>query len=168
MILVYLGRWSYGRFKDDNNIFYKMKNDLTARTWQDDIWCPIIIILFCTSDDGMANKEYPTQIWQERREHDGARHEWKGKCSEISRGKRAQRKHGSTQLMFLMVCGSRQLVIKGAAALRDASMCQHKILEWRGIAVVRRRQKFLSGGGLRSLGRDEGDINESDRWWSTT
>ena len=25
MILVYLGRWSYGRFKDDNNIFYKRK-----------------------------------------------------------------------------------------------------------------------------------------------
>jgi hypothetical protein len=50
MILVYLGRWSYGRFKDDNNIFYKMKNDLTTGTWQDDIWCPIIIILLCTSD----------------------------------------------------------------------------------------------------------------------
>ncbi len=49
MILVYLGRWSYGRFKDDNNIFYKMKNDLTTRTWQDDIWFPIIIILLCTS-----------------------------------------------------------------------------------------------------------------------
>ncbi len=28
-----------------------MKNDLTTGTWQDDIWCPIIIILFCTSDD---------------------------------------------------------------------------------------------------------------------
>ncbi len=27
-----------------------MKNDLTTGTWQDDIWCPIIIILFCTSD----------------------------------------------------------------------------------------------------------------------
>ncbi len=50
MILVYLGRWSYGRFKDDNNIFYKMKNDLTTGTWQDDIWCPIFIILLCTSD----------------------------------------------------------------------------------------------------------------------
>ena len=50
MILVYLGRWSYGRFKDDNNIFYKMKNDLTTGTWQDDIWCHIIIILLCTSD----------------------------------------------------------------------------------------------------------------------
>ncbi len=50
MILVYLGRWSYGRFQDDNNIFYKMKNDLTTRTWQDDIWCPIIILLLCTSD----------------------------------------------------------------------------------------------------------------------
>ncbi len=49
MILVYLGRWSYGRFQDDNNIFFKMKNDLTTGTWQDDIWCPIIIILFCTS-----------------------------------------------------------------------------------------------------------------------
>ncbi len=52
MILVYLGRWSYGRFQDDNNIFYKMKNDLTTGTWQDNIWCPKIIILFCTSDDG--------------------------------------------------------------------------------------------------------------------
>ncbi len=51
MILVYLGRWSYGRFKDDNNIFYKMKNDLTTGTWQEDIWCPIIIILFCTFDE---------------------------------------------------------------------------------------------------------------------
>jgi hypothetical protein len=50
MILVYLGRWSYGRFKYDNNIFYKMKTDLTTGTWQDDIWCPIIIILLCTSD----------------------------------------------------------------------------------------------------------------------
>jgi hypothetical protein len=28
-----------------------MKNDLTTGTWQDDIWCPINIILFCTSDD---------------------------------------------------------------------------------------------------------------------
>ncbi len=51
MILVYLGRWSYGRFQDDNNIFYKMKNDLNTGTWQDDIWCPIIIISFCTSDE---------------------------------------------------------------------------------------------------------------------
>jgi hypothetical protein len=50
MILVYLGRWSYGTFQDDNNIFYKMKNNLTTGTWQDDIWCPTIIILFCTSD----------------------------------------------------------------------------------------------------------------------
>ncbi len=50
MILVYLGRWSYGRFWDDNNIFQKMKNDLTTGTWQDDIWCPINIILLCTSD----------------------------------------------------------------------------------------------------------------------
>ncbi len=50
MILVYLRRWSYGRFKDGNNICNKMKNDLTTGTWQDDIWCPIFIILFCTSD----------------------------------------------------------------------------------------------------------------------
>ncbi len=27
-----------------------MKNDLTTGTWQDDILCPIIIILLCTSD----------------------------------------------------------------------------------------------------------------------
>ncbi len=51
MILVYFGRWSYERFQDDNNIFFKMKSDLTTRTWQDDIWCPIIIISFCTSND---------------------------------------------------------------------------------------------------------------------
>ncbi len=54
MILVYKGRWSYGRFHDDNNIFYKMKNDLTTGTWQDDICCPIIIISFCTSDVSVA------------------------------------------------------------------------------------------------------------------
>ncbi len=29
-----------------------MKNNLTTGTWQDDIWCPIIIIWLCTSDDG--------------------------------------------------------------------------------------------------------------------
>ncbi len=57
MILVYLGRWSYGRFQDDNHIFYKMKNDLTTGTWQDNIWCPIIIILFCTSDILLVFKE---------------------------------------------------------------------------------------------------------------
>jgi hypothetical protein len=28
-----------------------MKNDLTTGTWQDNIWCPINIILLCTSDD---------------------------------------------------------------------------------------------------------------------
>ncbi len=50
MILVYLGRWSYGRFKDDNNIYYRMKHDLTTGTWQGNIWCPIIIILLCTSN----------------------------------------------------------------------------------------------------------------------
>ena len=27
-----------------------MKNDLTTGTWQDNIRCPINIILFCTSD----------------------------------------------------------------------------------------------------------------------
>jgi hypothetical protein len=47
VIFVYSGRWSCG-FWDDNNIFHKMKNDLTTR--QDDIWCPINIILLCTSD----------------------------------------------------------------------------------------------------------------------
>jgi hypothetical protein len=30
-----------------------MENDLTTGTWQDDIWCPIIIILLCTSDVGI-------------------------------------------------------------------------------------------------------------------
>ncbi len=33
-----------------NNIFYKMKYDLTTGTWQDNIRCPISIILFCISD----------------------------------------------------------------------------------------------------------------------
>ncbi len=28
-----------------------MKNDLTTGTWQDSNWCPIIIILLCTSDE---------------------------------------------------------------------------------------------------------------------
>ncbi len=51
MILVYLGRQSYEKFQNENNIFYKMKNDLSTGTWQDDIWCSIIIILFCTSDE---------------------------------------------------------------------------------------------------------------------
>ncbi len=50
VILVHIRRWSYGSFWDDSNILHKMKNDLTTRTWQDDIWCPINIILFCTSD----------------------------------------------------------------------------------------------------------------------
>ncbi len=50
VILVHIRRWSCGRFWDDNNISHKMKNDLTTGTWQDDIWCPINIILFCTSD----------------------------------------------------------------------------------------------------------------------
>ncbi len=66
MILVYLGRWSYGRFQDDNNNFYMMKNALTTGTWQDDIWCPIIIILFCTSGEG-PGQETPcekSQHWR--------------------------------------------------------------------------------------------------------
>ncbi len=50
MILVHLARWSYERLQDDNNIFYKIKNDLTTGTWQDDIWWPTNIILLCTSD----------------------------------------------------------------------------------------------------------------------
>ncbi len=50
MILVYIGRWSYGRFWDDNKVFQKMKHDLTTGTWQDNIWCPIHIFLICTSD----------------------------------------------------------------------------------------------------------------------
>jgi hypothetical protein len=50
VIKVQIRRWSYGRFQDDNNIFHKMKNDLTTGTWQDNIWCPVNIILFCTSD----------------------------------------------------------------------------------------------------------------------
>ncbi len=54
MILVYLERWSYERFQDDNNFFFKMKNDLTTGTWQDNIWCPIIIISFCTSDEPLV------------------------------------------------------------------------------------------------------------------
>ncbi len=64
MILVYLGRWSYRKFQDDNNIFYKMKNDLTTGTWQDNIWCPIIIILLCTSDEAAA-REVPGVVERE-------------------------------------------------------------------------------------------------------
>ncbi len=60
MILVYLGSWSYGRFKDENNTFYKMKTDLTFGTWQEDIWCPIIIILLCTSDVVEHLRKSPT------------------------------------------------------------------------------------------------------------
>ncbi len=72
MILVYLGRWSYGRFQDDNNIFYMMKNDQTTRTWQDDIWCPITIILFCTSDGAKGTKRVPwhwDEVYQRAFEH---------------------------------------------------------------------------------------------------
>ncbi len=50
VILVHIWRWPHGTFQDDNNIFHKMKNDLTTGTWQVDIWCPINIILLCTSD----------------------------------------------------------------------------------------------------------------------
>jgi hypothetical protein len=50
VILVILGSWAYGNFYDDNNIFHKMKNDLTTGTWQDNIQCPINITLLCTSD----------------------------------------------------------------------------------------------------------------------
>jgi hypothetical protein len=32
-----------------------MKNDLTTGTWQDDIGCPINIILLCTSDVATDN-----------------------------------------------------------------------------------------------------------------
>ncbi len=51
VISVYIGRWSYGRFWDDNIVFQKMKNHLTTGAWQDDIWCPKNIILLCTSDE---------------------------------------------------------------------------------------------------------------------
>ncbi len=55
VILVHIRRWSHGTFQDDNKIFHKMKNDLTTRTWQDNIWCPINIILLCFSDVGHAS-----------------------------------------------------------------------------------------------------------------
>jgi hypothetical protein len=51
VILVYIRRWSYGRFRDANKVFKNMKNDLTTGTWQDNIWCPRNIILLCTSDE---------------------------------------------------------------------------------------------------------------------
>ncbi len=35
-----------------------MKVDLTNGTWQDNIWCPIIMIPFCTSDDVMVDTQY--------------------------------------------------------------------------------------------------------------
>ncbi len=56
VILVHIRRWSHGTFQDDNNIFHKMKNDLATGTWQDDIWCPINIILLCTSDESIRHK----------------------------------------------------------------------------------------------------------------
>ena len=37
-----------------------MKNDLTTRTWQDDIWYPTIIILFCTSDEPLQRESKET------------------------------------------------------------------------------------------------------------
>jgi hypothetical protein len=37
VILVHIRRLSHGTFQDDNNIFHKIKNDLTTGTWQDDI-----------------------------------------------------------------------------------------------------------------------------------
>ncbi len=37
-------------FKMITTSFTKMKIDLTTGILQDDIWCPIVIILFCTSD----------------------------------------------------------------------------------------------------------------------
>ncbi len=51
VISVHVERWSYGRFQDDNNIFFKMKNDLTTGTWQGDIWCPkniLVLHFWCT------------------------------------------------------------------------------------------------------------------------
>ncbi len=63
VILVYIGRWSYGHFQDDNKVFQKMKNDLTTGTWQDDIWCPINIILLCTSDAAGPGHLRPQRVW---------------------------------------------------------------------------------------------------------
>ncbi len=85
MILVYFGRWSYERFKDDNNIFYKMKNDLTTGTWQDDIWCPIIIILFCTYDAPLHCAKFvwiklsdiPDEVIREYKLREKATKKWK-------------------------------------------------------------------------------------------
>ncbi len=37
VILEYIGRRSYQQLQDDNKIFWKMKNDLTNRAWQDNI-----------------------------------------------------------------------------------------------------------------------------------
>ncbi len=57
VILVHIRRWSHGIFQDDNNIFHKMKNDLSTGTRQDNIWCPINIILLCTSDDSKPGNQ---------------------------------------------------------------------------------------------------------------
>ncbi len=52
-----------------------MKNDLTTGAWQDDIWCPINIILFCTSDGGRNGRGRRSggRWHKERRGADNAR-----------------------------------------------------------------------------------------------
>jgi hypothetical protein len=37
VILVYIGRQSYQQLQDDNIIYWKMKNNLTTGSWQDNI-----------------------------------------------------------------------------------------------------------------------------------
>ncbi len=64
VILVHIRRWSHGTFKDDNNIFHKMKNDLTIGTWQDDIWCPINIICFALLMLVGVGQENFCPIWE--------------------------------------------------------------------------------------------------------
>ncbi len=56
--VMYIGRWSYGRVWDDNKVFQKIRIDLTTKTWQDNIWCPINIILLCTSNICYLFRQY--------------------------------------------------------------------------------------------------------------
>ncbi len=63
VILVHIRRWSHGTFQDDNNIFHKIKNDLATGTWQDNIWCPINIILLCISDGGRKRSHLLVTLW---------------------------------------------------------------------------------------------------------
>ena len=52
-----------------------MKNDLTTGTWRDNIWCLIIIILLCTSDD--RRSFHCIVLWQLLLVHWSVKTKWK-------------------------------------------------------------------------------------------